>query len=65
MRPVNSRPMRFHVWPVSVDLYVPLPIESAGQMMKVSPVPAQTCLESLGAIARLPSGPMNRYFSKE
>ena len=51
--PVFSRPIGFHVSPPSVDLKMPQP----GEMVlreSSSPVPAQTCVVSLGAMASSP-----------
>src|SRR5438093_8825107 len=59
--PVFSRPIAFHVMPPSVDLKMPQP----GEMVlreSSSPVPAQTCIVSLGAIATSPIA-MQRWLS--
>src|SRR6266853_684683 len=53
MAPDFSRPIDFHVRPPSVDLKMPQP----GEMVlreSSSPVPAHTCIVSLGAIASSP-----------
>src|SRR5258708_37725580 len=53
MAPDFSRPVDFHVRPPSVDLKMPQP----GEMVlreSSSPVPAHTCIVSLGAIASSP-----------
>src|SRR5258708_8855048 len=53
MAPDFSRPIDFHVVPPSVDLKMPQP----GEMVlreSSSPVPAHTCIVSLGAIASSP-----------
>ena len=53
IRPVFSRPMEAQVFPASVDLYIPLPIE-IWLRIKVSPVPAQITFGSEGATASAP-----------
>src|SRR5260370_16627723 len=64
MRPTApdfSRPIDFHVRPPSVDLKMPQP----GEMVlreSSSPVPAHTCIVSLGAIASSPIE-THRWFS--
>src|SRR3954470_9534433 len=54
MRPVFSRPTRAQLFPASVDLYMPQPIE---MWLRVygSPVPAYTTFGSLGATAMDPT----------
>src|SRR5512146_903156 len=56
MRPIAcvfSSPMSFHVIPPSVDLYTPPPGEMVLREFG-SPVPAHTCIVSLGAMASMP-----------
>jgi len=65
MRPivsVFSKPMSCQVSPPSVDLYTPPPGEIELRELG-SPVPAQTCMVSDGAIARAPME-MTRWLSK-
>src|SRR6267143_4792198 len=62
MAPLRSRPLGFQVSPPSVDLKMPQP----GEMVlreSSSPVPAHTCVVSLGAIATSPIE-MQRWLSK-
>src|SRR6266513_5947890 len=59
--PVFSRPIGFHVSPPSVDLKMPQPGEIVLRESS-SPVPAQTCIVSLGAIASSPIA-MQRWLS--
>src|SRR3954467_1979872 len=64
MRPmacVFSRPIDFHVMPPSVDLKTPPPGEIVLREFG-SPVPAHTCIVSLGAIANIPIE-MTRWLS--
>src|SRR5258705_1980680 len=61
MAPDFSRPIAFQVSPPSVDLKMPQP----GEMVlreSSSPVPAHTCIVSLGAIASSPIA-MQRWLS--
>src|SRR5213592_2224297 len=53
MAPVFSRPASFQVTPPSVDLKMPQPGEIVLRESS-SPVPAHTCIVSLGAIASSP-----------
>src|SRR5229473_8318194 len=53
MAPDFSRPIDFHVRPPSVDLKMPQPGEIVLRESS-SPVPAHTCIVSLGAIASSP-----------
>src|SRR5437667_10271519 len=59
--PDFSSPTRFHVRPPSVDLKMPQPGEIVLRESS-SPVPAQTCVVSLGAIASSPIE-MQRWLS--
>src|SRR5207253_9944946 len=59
MAPVFSRPVRFQVSPPSVDLKMPQPGEIVLRESS-SPVPAQTCIVSDGAIA---TSPIDTHFS--
>src|SRR6266566_2525229 len=62
MRPIApdfSSPTRFHVSPPSVDLKMPQPGEIVLRESS-SPVPAQTCVVSDGAIA---TSPIDTHFS--
>ena len=65
MRPtvcVFSSPISFHVRPPSVDLYTPPPGDTELREF-CSPVPAHTCMVSLGAMASDPME-MTRWLSK-
>ena len=56
MRPIwreSSSPMRAHVAPASVDLYMPLPCWML-ERMSASPLPTYTTFGSLGATATAP-----------
>src|SRR5258707_9351349 len=57
--PDFSSPTRFHVIPPSVDLKMPQPGEIVLRESS-SPVPAQTCIVSDGAIA---TSPIDTHFS--
>src|ERR1041384_6698874 len=61
MAPDFSSPIAFHVRPPSVDLKMPQPVEMVLRESS-SPVPAHTCVVSLGAMATSPIE-MQRWLS--